>query len=98
MSSATVRSSLEEAELIEKVTRLVDSRFKSDWRRAFDHYSSGSTAVVDRDQLIKLLDDAGIGNWVTRGAWADGVPNKMVTNGDKCVSWTEFQSVLQPGR
>jgi Ca2+-binding EF-hand superfamily protein len=98
MSQATVCSSPEEADLLDKVTRLVDSRFKSDWRRAFDHYASGSTAAVDRDQLITLLDDAGIGNWATRGAWAKGVLKKMDTNGDKRISWTEFQSVSQSGR
>lgn len=98
MADATVRSTPEERELQDKVTRLVDARFKSDWRRAFDHYASGSTADVGRDQLLDLLSDAGIGTWATRGMWADGVLKKMDSNGDKRISWAEFQSVLQSGR
>lgn len=89
-----VGTSKEEQELMDKVTRLVDSRYKSDWRRAFDSYA-GATSTVDRDRLIDLLEDAGIGNWATRGVWADGILAKMDRNGDKRISWGEFEALLR---
>jgi hypothetical protein len=98
MSSPTVRSSPEEQELRDKVTRLVETRFQMDWRRAFDHYASNSSASVDREQLLAMLEDAGIGNFMTRGKWADGVMQKLDANGDKRISWSEFESVLRSGR
>ncbi|MBM4360736.1 MAG: EF-hand domain-containing protein [Deltaproteobacteria bacterium] len=98
MSTPTVRSSPEEQELRDKVTRLVETQFKMDWVRAFDHYAVGTSATVDRERLLAMLEDAGIGNFMTRGKWADALLEKLDTNGDKRISWGEFESVLRVGR
>jgi hypothetical protein len=89
-------STPEEQELRDKVTRLVEGRHGGDWRRAFDSYTKGGSGV-NRDQLMSLLDDAGIGNWATRGAWATGILKKMDTNVDGNISWTEFDSLIRSG-
>ena len=93
-SKASGEMSAEERELREKVERLIRTNFAMDWRRAFDHYASDSNAAVNREELLVLLEDAGIGNWATRGAWADGVMKKFDKNGNKQISWAEFEEVL----
>lgn len=83
-------------ELQEKVTQLVDRQFGGEWRLAFQHYAFfGSGDGVDKEGLSRLLEDAGIGNRFTRGAWTSGVLEKLDTNSDDSISWMEFQEALQ---
>jgi hypothetical protein len=97
MGERDKKESKEEKELREKITQLVDQRFKGDWQRAFDHYGGKSGRGIDRDELLKLLEEADIGNWLTRGAWADGILEKLDTNKDKAISWDEFEPILKAG-
>lgn len=84
-------------ELKEKITKLVDSEFSGDWYRAFNHYAAlhGSPALVDRKDLLELLDAADVGNMFTRGAWADGIIEELDTDVDGSISWSEFEAVFQ---
>jgi len=84
-------------ELKEKVAALVQSKFGGDWYRAFTHYAAlnGSNATVDKEDLQVMLEDAGVGNWLTRGAWADGIIGELDKNKDKSISWEEFEALLQ---
>ena len=42
-----------------------------------------------------MLEDAGVGSWLTRGAWADGIIGELDKNKDKSISWEEFEALLQ---
>lgn len=86
-----------EQELQDKVQRLVERRFGGDYQAAFDHYDSSDDRAIGRKELLRLLDDAGIGNLVTRGAWADGILDKIDGQGgnrDGRIQWSEFQRVV----
>jgi hypothetical protein len=83
-----------EQELREKVTALIETRHKSDWRRGFDHYA-GHGGAIGRDDVMRLLGDAQIGNWLTRGAWADGILDKLDKNKDKTITWDEFEPLVK---
>jgi len=53
-------------EIQEKVSRLVTSRFGGDYHKAFDHYDSQpKDGKISGAELMQLLRDAGIGNWLT---------------------------------
>lgn len=83
-------------ELTEKVTQLVNQRYGGDWTRAFNHYATrnGIASLVDKDDLLELLTDAGVGNWLTRSAWAEGIIEKLDGSHDAKISWEEFQKGL----
>ena len=87
-------------ELQDKVTRLVEGKFGGDWDRAFTHYSAkkGVPGILDRDELMHVLEDAGIGSWVTRGLWADGVIKELDTTRDRSISYEEFRVMLRAGQ
>jgi len=87
----------EKAELKSKVSKLVDQKYGGDWDRAFRHYAAkgGSGSLVEKDDLLVLLEDADIGNWMTRGAWADGIIEELDSSGDGKISKPEFQKVLK---
>lgn len=84
------------AELKAKVSRLVDSKFGGDYNAAFDHYA-GNDGVATRSELIDMLKDAGVGNGLTRGMWADGVMKEVDADGSGSVSKAEFTRVLAGG-
>lgn len=83
-------------ELITKVRHLVDLQYGGDFNAAFRHYanSNSADAKVDRSELIQLLDEAGIGNSLTRGRWATGVMDEVDTDGDDKISASEFSAVI----
>jgi Ca2+-binding EF-hand superfamily protein len=81
-------------ELQDKVNKLVAERFGGDYQRGFEHYDKNKDGKIGRDELVSLLHDAGIGNWLTRGAWAAGILAELDTDKDGTISQTEFRSVL----
>lgn len=81
-------------ELTTKVQRLVERRFQGDGRAAFDHYA-GADGQVNRDELSRLLSDAGVGNFITRGAWVSGIMERVDGNGNGKISWGEFNAVMR---
>jgi hypothetical protein len=84
-------------ELKEKVAALVQNKFGGDWYRGFTYYAAknGGSSAVEKEDLLVLLEDAGIGSWITRGAWADGILDAADKNKDKTISWEEFEALLQ---
>lgn len=83
------------AELKQKVARLVREHFSHDYKKTFEHYDGNHDGTMTKDEIKKLLSDAGIGNAITRGAWADGVLHALDLDNDHGVSWAEFESVFQ---
>lgn len=88
-------SAEQKQELENKVTELVVSRFGGDYRAAFKHYDTDGNGTISKAELHALLSDAGIGNRLTRGAWASGILAEMDTDGDGAISWAEFEAVFE---
>jgi hypothetical protein len=82
------------AELKQKVAKLVNRSFNGDYRRAFKHYDGDQDDKITKDEITAMLSDAGVGNFVTRGMWADGILDKVDMNHDRGVSWGEFEAVF----
>jgi Ca2+-binding EF-hand superfamily protein len=68
-----------------------------DYRRAFAHYDASGNGKVSQDELKALLADAGVGNLLTRSAWASGIIAELDTDGDGRISWSEFEAVFRGG-
>jgi Ca2+-binding EF-hand superfamily protein len=83
-------------ELRDKVSKLVRDGFGGDYHKAFDHYDGDvKDGKISRRELAKLLGDAGVGNWMTRGLWADGIISELDTDRDGGISEAEFEAVLK---
>lgn len=88
----------EKRELVRKVSDLVSRRYGGSYAAAFRHYArqgGGDDKSVDREELMLLLDDADVGNRITRGMWADGVIKAVDHSGDGKISYEEFESVIR---
>jgi hypothetical protein len=83
-----------ERELKTKVGALVQSKFGGDYKAAFDHYDADKSASIDKNELVQLLSDAGVGNGLTRGTWASRIIDKLDSNADGAIEWSEFESVF----
>jgi hypothetical protein len=83
----------EEQELVDGIKALVKNKFGGDYRAAFDAYA-GPDGKIDSDELSTVLEQAGIGNGLTRGFWVSGVLDKVDQDGDRKISWPEFQAVV----
>ncbi len=82
-------------ELRDKVSKLVGDKFGGDYHKAFGHYDDVKDGKISRRELGKLLGDAGIGNWLTRAAWASGIIAELDTDKDGSISKSEFEEVLK---
>jgi Ca2+-binding EF-hand superfamily protein len=81
-------------ELEEKLLAHIAARFQNDRRAAFDHYDADADGRINRDELKRLLSEAGIGNALTRGAWASGIIEELDQSRDGLISWDEFTAAL----
>jgi Ca2+-binding EF-hand superfamily protein len=83
-------------ELRDKVSKLVRDKFGGDYHKAFEHYDDDvKDGKISRRELAKLLGDAGVGNWLTRGAWVSGIIAELDTDKDGSISESEFEEVLK---
>jgi hypothetical protein len=87
-------------ELVDKVRALVKGRFGdvtlATLHKLFNQYATPK-GVVDRNGLVRLLQDAGVGNDFTRGFWADGILDhfdKPDAQGRRqgAITWSAFQA------
>ena len=87
----------EEEELKTKIRQLVKEKFEGDYRKGFDHYDKvdGLDSKIGSSALERLLTDADVGNWLTRGLWVDGVLKALDKDKDGAISWDEFESILK---
>lgn len=63
-------------------------------RAMFDEYDANHDGRISKSELDKLLDDAAIGNRLTRPIWVMAVMHKLDENSDKHIDWQEFSSAL----
>ncbi len=82
-------------ELKHKVAAFCTNHYDGDYRKAFDDYDSNLDGMMTKDEIVELLADAGVGNRLTRGMWANGILDKLDMNQDHGVSWAEFESVFK---
>lgn len=75
-------------ELKGKVAALVTARFRGDRRAAFAHYAPSGR--LDRAALTRVLEDADVGNMFTRGAWTQGIMERLDVDRDGVLTWDEF--------
>lgn len=88
--------SKEEKELIQKVGKLVREKFGNDYKKAFAHYDrKPRDREISKKELIVLLEDADVGNGLTRGVWASEIIAKMDKNGNKTIDWGEFEKAMK---
>ncbi|MEO5858660.1 MAG: EF-hand domain-containing protein [Pyrinomonadaceae bacterium] len=78
-----------EVELVRKVQGLVADRFEGNYKAAFDHYGRGG--LMDEDGLERLLKDAGVGNFATRGTWTAAIMEKLDSDRDGSIPFAELQ-------
>lgn len=91
---AAVEEDANVKELKTKVGALVAKTFGGDYKKAFEHYDGDKDGGVGKDEIKKLLEDAGVGNGLTRGAWASGIIEKVDKSADGKIQWTEFEAVF----
>jgi len=84
-------------ELKDKFKQWVDAKFGGDWDKAFRSAAnrSNSDNTINREELLWALKQAGIGNWITRGAWADGIIESLDKGGDRKINEREFNAVFR---
>jgi hypothetical protein len=51
-------------------------------------------ALVEEEDLKAMLKDASIGNWITRGAWAEAIIKETAPSSDSKSSYEEFRAAL----
>ncbi len=81
-------------ELIAKIGSLVNSHYNGDYAAAFSHYDSNQDGKINKSELLKLLEDAGIGDWFTRGLWASGIMTVLDTDNDGKIELPELLACL----
>jgi Ca2+-binding EF-hand superfamily protein len=82
----------EKKQLKEKIGHLVADKFGGDFQRAFGHYDANKDGKINRDELIELLKVAGIGNWLTRGQWANGILAALDADHDGTITDAELRA------
>ena len=64
-------------------------------QKLFKSYDKDGNGRIGARELEQLLQDAGVGNGFTRGAWVDGIIKKLDTGKlDHEISWEEFDAVM----
>jgi len=86
-------------ELADKLNTFMKKRYGSAspamQKRLFDDYDVDQDGTIKKEELSHLLQDAGVGSFLTRSAWVDGVMDKMDTKGGgDGISWAEYESAL----
>ena len=72
----------------------VGRAFGGSYKKAFDHYGARD-GRVDKDELMALLSDAGVGTMFTRAEWAKTLLAKLDGDKDHEIAWGEFQGVIR---
>ena len=91
--------SSEQAELVEKIKKHLVREFgdagMESMRKLFERYDRDGDRKISGDELQRLLEDAGVGNSLTRGAWVRGVIGALDRNADRKIDWDEFVAAVK---
>lgn len=87
-----------ETELVTKVRQLLVKRSGSDdlgaLRASFFAYDKNRTGHLEPEELHEVLEDAGIGNKLTRGMWVKGILARLDSAKKNALSWDDLVPVL----
>ena len=87
-----------ETELISKVKNLLVSRHGTDDVRAlrttFEAYDANRSGCLEAEELGRVLEDAKIGNGLTRAIWIKGILARLDRSKRGALSWDDFVVVL----
>ena len=84
-------------ELRDGVSALVGTRFGGIYQVAFAHYDRNRGGQIDREGLVTLLADAGVGGRWTRPGWAAAVFAEAERDREGLISWPEFAALFEVG-
>jgi len=91
---ALVAGEAEEREIREKFDKLTVERYGSvsldNTKKLFMSYDADGDGKISKPELKEMLSDAGIGNWVTRGYWVDGIFDELDSDRDGKLTWEEY--------
>ncbi|MBZ0118659.1 MAG: EF-hand domain-containing protein [Sandaracinaceae bacterium] len=91
-----------ERELADKVEKLLKRKYGSatgtTMRLLYTEYDANRDSKINRDELSKLLEDAGVGNGLTRGMWVNGVMDKMDSDSDGLITWEEYERAINDAK
>ena len=84
-----------EQELADKLSAFVQDRFGGDYDKAFEYFDKDNDGMLNRSELSDALGDIGIGNFITRGMWVDGIMEKLDKSPtDGKLSYNELLSAV----
>lgn len=85
-------------ELIAKLTDHVAARFGGTgagaWAQAFAAYDGNSDGAITSEELATLLEDAGIGNFLTLSLWVQGVLAELDKDRTSTITLSELMLAL----
>lgn len=98
--------SADERELREKIFALADKRFGGHdaprVKKLFLSFDANHDGKLNWNELVDLLEEAGVGNWFTRttsGGWADSIFDALDKNPiDQKISWEEYLAGTNLGK
>jgi Ca2+-binding EF-hand superfamily protein len=76
----------EKQQLKEKLELLIAAKFEGDALTAFAYYDMDGDGKMNRSELMDLLRDAGVGNWLTRGRWVDRIMATLDKDADGMIA------------
>ena len=84
-----------EQELADKLGAFVERRFGGDYDKAFEYFDKDNDSKLSKGELSDALEDIGIGNFITRGMWVDGIMEKLDKSpADGKLSYDELLSAV----
>lgn len=84
-------------ELIGKLKTLSDKRSESP-EQMFHAYDRDKSGGLNARELEKMLEDARVGNGITRGSWVSGIFEKVDKDRDKKLTLDELAGVIASGQ
>lgn len=86
---------MNEAEIIVKVLEFLAANFDNDSRKAWEAYDQNKDDKISKDEMSKFLKDAGVGNLFTRPVIVKYVMSEADFDGDRLISWPEFEAAMK---
>ncbi|NNE29621.1 MAG: EF-hand domain-containing protein [Saprospiraceae bacterium] len=80
-------------EILNKLKILIARKFDSD-KEAFDFFNKNGNTTLEKSELKKLLQDAGVG-WITDEIAARQIIAKFDDDKNSSLSWKEFKKAIK---
>ena len=67
------------------------------WALVFGRYDRNGDGRLTAAELATWLEDADVGNWLTRAMWVDGIMRRVDDSGDAAISLDELMGAISRG-